>query len=340
MTPSWAGFPRRIGLLGGSFNPAHEGHRHISLWALRVLGLDEVWWMVSPQNPLKSTRDMAPLEERMARAMHVANDPRILVTDIERQLGTRYTIDTLRAIKRRFPDKRFVWLIGADNMVQMPRWRNWRAIFHIVPIAVFPRPTYTGMALSGKAARRFEQARVRRRRDSHLADRTPPAWFVLQIPTHPASATAIRGARAREIRHQHTWPTSQGEKAIDSSAPSFPPSVETLALVEKSLDDDKAQDVVVIQLAGKSNIADYMVVASGTSQRHVGAMAERLREKLKTIGVSGVSVEGLTQSDWVLLDAGDVVVHLFRPEVRDFYNLEKMWAIPPAAVAGKVGAVG
>jgi len=183
---------RVVGLLGGSFNPAHEGHLHLSLEALKRLGLDEVWWLVSPQNPLKPARGMASLERRMARAREVARHPRIRVTDLERKLGTRFTIDTLRSLNRRFPGVRFVWLMGADNLSQIPGWKGWAEIFRLAPIAVFDRPPYARRALAGKAAQRFRQAQVRPRA---LRRAEPPAWAFVRMKPHPASATAIRAGR-------------------------------------------------------------------------------------------------------------------------------------------------
>jgi nicotinate-nucleotide adenylyltransferase len=183
---------RAVGLLGGSFNPAHEGHLHLSLEALKRLGLDEVWWLVSPQNPLKPARGMASLERRMARAREVARHSRIRVTDVERDLGTRFTVDTLRRLKRRFPQFRFVWLMGADNLSQIPSWKGWTEIFRLAPIAVFDRPPYARRALAGKAAQRFWRARVGPRR---LSAAEPPAWAFVRMKPHPASATAIRAGR-------------------------------------------------------------------------------------------------------------------------------------------------
>jgi nicotinate-nucleotide adenylyltransferase len=186
----------RVGLLGGSFNPAHGGHLHISRLALERLGLDEVWWLVSPQNPLKPAAGMAPLDERLERARAIVDDRRIVVTAIERDLGTRYAVDTLDLLKRRFPDTRFVWVMGADNLVQVPRWKRWRTVFRTVPIAVFARPTYSSRALSGRAAQRFAGARVRAARARGLADLRPPAWVFLRTPLHEVSATRIRARRA------------------------------------------------------------------------------------------------------------------------------------------------
>ena len=185
----------RIGLLGGSFNPAHEGHSHASDLAFKQLGLDYVWWLVSPQNPLKDTRGMASFGERLLAAQHFNRHPRIIVTDIESRLGTRFTIDTLRALKRRFPQLRFVWLMGSDNLVQIPRWRNWQEIFANVPVTVIARPGTALAALSSKAATRFRSAYVPPNR--HIAVMLPPAWTLLDSRRrNPSSATRLRQNRA------------------------------------------------------------------------------------------------------------------------------------------------
>lgn len=187
---------RRIGLLGGSFNPAHAGHRDISLAALKRLGLDEIWWMVSPQNPLKPVAGMAPFPERMAHAQALARHPRIRVSAIEARLGTRFTADTIRSLRRRFPRLRFVWLMGADNLRQMAEWRDWTRIFHAVPVAVLARPAYSLGALASKAARRFARHRRPERKAGILARCRPPAWVFLNGRLNPASASAIRAERA------------------------------------------------------------------------------------------------------------------------------------------------
>jgi nicotinate-nucleotide adenylyltransferase len=185
---------RRVGLLGGSFNPAHDGHRAVSLWALSRLGLDEVWWLVSPQNPLKPTAGMASMAQRLAYATQTADHPRLRVTGIEATLGTQYTADSLAALHRRFPKTGFLWLMGADNLAQMPRWDRWERIFRSVPVAVFDRSPYSYQALAGKAARRFARFRSHGRRATLLATREAPAWAFLHQRRHPASATAIRRA--------------------------------------------------------------------------------------------------------------------------------------------------
>ena len=207
---------RRIGLLGGSFNPAHAGHRHISLLALKYLDLNEIWWLVSPQNPLKPAAGMAPFAERFASAQRVvAGHPRIKVTDFEARLGTRFTADTLAVLKRRFPRVRFVWLMGADNLMQISEWQDWAQIFMELSIAVFDRPTYSSKALAGKAARRYWRSRVRQGLAKRIAKREPPAWVFLHIPLHSASATAIRARRttvkAPKMKGDRSHSTTQSE---------------------------------------------------------------------------------------------------------------------------------
>lgn len=182
----------RIGLLGGSFNPAHEGHRHISFFALQRLRLDAVWWLVSPQNPLKPVEGMASFEDRFASAEAIARHPKILVSDIESRLETRYTIDTLRALRFRKGKHRFVWIMGADNLIQLPRWRDWKPICELMPIAIFARPGYSQRSLFGPAAHRYRRHRLPDRAAAGLVGHKAPAWVFLHTPLHPASATEIR----------------------------------------------------------------------------------------------------------------------------------------------------
>jgi nicotinate-nucleotide adenylyltransferase len=184
----------RTGLLGGSFNPAHKGHRHISLAALEALGLDEIWWLVSPGNPLKAQWGMAPLAARLASARRAARGTRIRVTAIERRLGTIYTADTLAALVRLYPNRRFVWLMGADNLAQFHRWRDWRRIASLVPIAVASRPGYDARALKAPAwgwLRRFVRPASMAR---NWTSWRPPALVLLSLKPDRTSATAIRAA--------------------------------------------------------------------------------------------------------------------------------------------------
>jgi nicotinate-nucleotide adenylyltransferase len=186
----------RVGLLGGSFNPAHTGHLHVSVEALKRLGLHEVWWLVSPQNPMKPRGDMAPLEARLAGARSVARHPRVRATPLEATLGTIYTVDTVNVLTRRFPGVRFIWIMGADNWLQMPAWKAWTQIFHAVVIAVFARPSYSVRVIAAKAARRFSRHRVRNEEIARLASKPPPAWAFLPIPLNAQSATRIRARLA------------------------------------------------------------------------------------------------------------------------------------------------
>ncbi len=191
--PRWGDRRRtRVGLLGGSFNPAHDGHLHVARIARRRLGLDQVWLMVSPGNPLKPTKGMAPLAERLASARGIADGRRVVATAIEGRLGTRYTVDTVRTLCRRFPCVDFVWLMGADNLVQLPRWRRWREIVAEVVFAVLPRPTYNHRALASRGAHRLRDARLPVHAAPALAGLAAPRWVFLPAAQHAASATAIR----------------------------------------------------------------------------------------------------------------------------------------------------
>ena len=182
------------GLLGGSFNPAHRGHRRISRFALDKLGLDEVWWLVSPGNPLKPKTGMAPLAARVAAARQQARRAPIRVTAIERELGTRYTVDTLRALVRRYPKRRFVWLMGSDNLAQFHRWKDWRRIAQTLPIAVIARPGYDGAAMASPAMAWLGRFRRRPEALNDPARRSLPALTLLRFDPDPRSATAIRSA--------------------------------------------------------------------------------------------------------------------------------------------------
>jgi nicotinate-nucleotide adenylyltransferase len=175
----------RIGLLGGSFNPAHEGHLYVSEIALKRLGLDYVWWLVSPQNPLKSTAGMAALPERVRRARIVARHPRIVVTDIERGLGTRYSFDTLRALKRRFPQVEFTWLMGSDNLASFRRWHRWADLAALLPIAVIQRPGTVLAVLQARPIRRFGRLQIidgKRNAQSATVIRARTEAFVGAVP--------------------------------------------------------------------------------------------------------------------------------------------------------------
>jgi nicotinate-nucleotide adenylyltransferase len=189
----------RIGLLGGSFNPAHRAHRRISLGAMRALDLDEVWWLVSPGNPLKQdAEDMASFEARFGSAQRLARGARIRVSDFERREGTRYTIDTMRRLKRRYPKDHFIWLLGSDTLPNFHKWRDWRNLARQVPIAVIPRPGYDAAAHAARAMgwlRRFVRPSGQAR---NWTEWSAPAIFFLRLPPDSTSATVMRA-------HNSNW---------------------------------------------------------------------------------------------------------------------------------------
>jgi nicotinate-nucleotide adenylyltransferase len=192
----------RIGILGGSFNPAHAGHRAISLAAIKALGLDEVWWLVSPGNPLKQTRsDMAPFAARVASATRMARRAPIRVSTIEQRLGTRYTVDTVTKLRRLYPKKHFIWLMGADNLAQFDQWKGWRRIAREVPIAVIARPGYDSDALAAPAMGWLRRARRPAHQAKNWTQWRLPALVLLRFRPDPRSATQLRAADPAWQRH-------------------------------------------------------------------------------------------------------------------------------------------
>jgi nicotinate-nucleotide adenylyltransferase len=383
----------RIGLLGGSFNPVHAGHLHLAQRALRQLRLDQVWLMVSPGNPLKPTGGMAPFDVRLAGVAARVDGRRIVATDIEQRLGTRYTVDTLGLLRLRFPHVAFVWLMGADGLADLPRWRDWRRIVSLVPFAVLPRPPYNPAALRGEAALALARWRRPARQAPMLADCAPCAWAFLPAPQIGISATELRasaldGAIAPPDAPAHhasgvtviarkppadtgttrrtatkktpgtsgrTTTSSVSTVAGTAKAPGTPRKKAAvagparavkrepaesgvldkyLAVITESIADDKGEDIVVLELTGRAAFADRMVIATGLADRQITAMAAHIERKLGEAGLKRVLIEGANGSDWVLIDAGDIVIHLFKPEARTLYGLERMWGadldVPPA----------
>jgi nicotinate-nucleotide adenylyltransferase len=186
----------RVGLFGGSFNPAHPGHAHVAETARKRLDLDHVIWLVTPQNPLKSARDAAPLAERLASARAQAKGPAMIVSDAETRIGAKYTLDTLRVLKARFPGVRFVWIMGADNLASFHHWRGWVEIMRSTPVAVVARPDSLHKSRAGPTARRFASARLPTREAPMLAGAKAPAWVYLRGPLNFASSTALRSRAA------------------------------------------------------------------------------------------------------------------------------------------------
>jgi nicotinate-nucleotide adenylyltransferase len=195
----------RIGLFGGTFDPPHGAHRAASLIALKRLGLDRVWWLVTPGNPLKDSRGLAPIEERITAARALARHPRIAVTGLEAQIGAHYTYDTIRHLRARCPGVRFVWIMGADNLRSFHRWQKWHDIAAMVPIAVIDRLGPSLYATAGLAGQALGRYRVSQSQARSLADHRPPAWIYLHGLKSPLSSTALRAARkeAAPLRDGH-----------------------------------------------------------------------------------------------------------------------------------------
>ena len=187
----------RVGLYGGSFNPAHEGHAHVAQMAQERLGLDLVIWLVSPQNPLKTANETQALDARMRGVARQTRGRAMIVSDVERRIGSRYTIDTLRVLMARFPGVHFVWIMGGDGLAGFHAWRGWIQILHEVPVAVIARPGYELKSRFSPAARRFAWARIRSSAAKRLPLLTPPAWVYLRGPLNPASSTARRKAAGK-----------------------------------------------------------------------------------------------------------------------------------------------
>lgn len=180
-----------VGLLGGSFDPAHAGHVHITREALRRFGLDRVWWLVSPGNPLKP-RPPAPLPARLQHASALMRHPKVQITDLETRLGTRATVDTIRKLRALYPGVRFVWLMGADNLVQFHHWGHWEEIMRMVPVGVLARPGWGVKGRLGRAARVYAKERVTEGAAGNLGDIAPPAWLLADVPLNDLSSSAIR----------------------------------------------------------------------------------------------------------------------------------------------------
>lgn len=185
-----------IGLLGGTFDPPHDGHRHISEIALRRLGLDRLWWLVTPGNPLKSRSDVTAFVKRLDKARTFARHPRIDVTGFEAERGSSYTAETIAFLVERFPAVRFIWVMGADNLASFHRWHLWKEILCTVPVAVVDRPDYRLPAVAGRAAQYFSFARVEESDASGLSRLSPPAWTLLTNRLSPLSSTELRSRRA------------------------------------------------------------------------------------------------------------------------------------------------
>ncbi len=190
--PPIAAGGQRIGLLGGTFDPAHKGHQHISEFALKSCALDQVWWLVTPGNPIKSINNLTKMSDRISAAQEIAGHPRIKVTGFEAALGTSYTAETLKFLSKRYSSTNFIWLMGADNLINFHMWQKWKSIFQIMPIAVFDRPEYRLKALASPAAQRFASRRRQNIGAASLITSKPPVWAFLTLPLTSISSTKLR----------------------------------------------------------------------------------------------------------------------------------------------------
>ena len=188
------GARQRIGLFGGSFNPAHQGHRQVALYALKRLKLDWVWWLVSPQNPLKDPRQTGDYAKRFAATRQLAKHPRFVVSNIEKQIGSRYSAETI-AVLNRFSKAKFVWIMGADSLANLHHWHHWQDIAKAMPLAVLARPGYSIRALDSKAALRYRDRRIALERTQTLAGKPPPHWAFISMPLRKESSSEIRARR-------------------------------------------------------------------------------------------------------------------------------------------------
>ncbi len=188
----------RIGLFGGTFDPPHEAHLGATLLAMKKLRLDRVWWLVTPGNPLKDTRGLAPLEARIAAARALTHHPRIDVTGLEAVINTRYTYDTIKWLVTRCPQVHFVWIMGADNLRSFHLWQQWRGIAQLLPMAVIDRLGPSLYALAGVAGQALARARVREGMATRLPELKPPAWVYLHGLKSPLSSTALRAVRRQD----------------------------------------------------------------------------------------------------------------------------------------------
>jgi nicotinate-nucleotide adenylyltransferase len=202
---------QRIGLFGGSFNPAHRGHYTVALYALKRLQLDWVWWLVSPQNPLKETAITGEYGKRLQQTRMVARHPRFRVTSLERQANAHTTAATLKALAPQLKRARFIWIMGADSFADLHRWHDWLDIPNTLPLAFLARPGYSIRALHSQAAIRFDSRRLPSDRPQRLPGCKPPAWVFLPMPLRPESSTAIRALYSQR-RHSKSLPSPQQEQ--------------------------------------------------------------------------------------------------------------------------------
>lgn len=301
----------KVGILGGSFDPPHLGHIYISDKAIELLGLNYVLWIVSPQNPMKERQIESTYETRAeASAALVLNHPKIMVSDFELQFGIKYTFDTLEQLTSIFPLVHFVWLMGADNMLNFHKWHKWQQILDLVDIAVFNRNNIGNRVLESEAVLFFKEKNdIVINNNDKIVFSEQHKCYLFMIESFNMSSTEIRKNMNKESHNE-----------------SSKYSEELKNFIVKFLDAKKAEDVLAIDIRQKTNFADYMIIASGSSTRYINSLAENLLLELKReFNLYGLNIAGKGTSDWILIDVGTIIVHIFKHDTRSLYDLENLW---------------
>ncbi len=300
----------KVGLLGGSFNPPHVGHLHISELALKYIDLDYVVWLISPHNPLKKRNVYQPFDIRVKQcALLVENNEKIIISDYERKICNNYTVKTLISLKKEFPNWNFTWIMGADNLLSLHMWHEWHKLNLYANIAVFDREYSLELVKKSIAVQYFNNI-IYTNHKIKLDVHKNHCYFFTSKNLN-ISSTAIR-----ETLMDYTNSISQSREH----------AMKLKTDIMEMLDQYKASDIVAIDLQNKADFAHYLVIASGQSSRQIASMAEKLALYLKQEhGMYNLNIAGRENSNWIVIDAIDVIVHLFKPEERHRYNLEKMW---------------
>lgn len=301
----------KVGVLGGSFDPPHLGHIYISDKAIELLGLDYIIWIVSPQNPMKDRQIESTYEVRAEACASLAqNHTKIMVSDFELQFGIKYTFDTLEQLTSMFPEAHFIWLMGADNMLNFHKWYKWQQILDLVDIAVFNRNNIGDKVFDSEAALFFkEKNAIVISHDDKKTLSQEHKCYLFMIESFNISSTEIRNSMNK---NSNNAPSEYSEELKN--------------FIVKFLEDKKAEDVLAINMTQKTNFADYMILASGSSARHINSLAENLQLELKKeFNLYGLNIAGKGTSDWILIDVGPIVVHIFKHDARSLYDLENLW---------------
>lgn len=306
----------KIGLFGGSFNPPHKGHLEVAKYAIKELGLDYVLWMVSPGNPLKDHAELQTIEDRVRASKLLVDCSKIKVTGFEKQLGLQYSVDSVKFLQKQYPEVKFVWLMGADSLKYFSSWFNWQELVSSIPIAVVNRPGSSYLGEDSILTQYFSDFRYGKDTRIDLINSTPPAWSFLEDLACYESSTALRA----KFKYMNKDNIIDKKDSLSNDV--------LRSLVMDLLDEIKAEEVLDISIAEYSSLAENFIIGSGRSSQHVKSIGNFLLDKLAAAKVEVLGYEGLLDGNWVIIDLGNIVIHLFHPETRRFYDLESMWTIP------------